>query len=184
MAARLGVVLLLAILAISLQPVWADQRDPRLDALFARVKATADEVEAARIDREIWAIWLKSGDDETDRILEQGTIAMASQAWPLALTAFDLVIERHPEFAEGWNKRATLYYLMERYPDSMRDVEKTLALEPRHYGALSGAGLIELQRRNPAEALAWFRKALAVNPHLAIRDLTDQLETQVKGKPI
>ena len=177
--------LLAALLCVAAEPALADQRDPRLVDLFARVKATTDEAEAARIDREIWSIWLESGDAEIDRILHQGTLAMATQAWPVALTAFNLIVERRPDFAEGWNKRATLYYLMDRLDESVLDVEKTLALEPRHYGALSGMGLIEMQRERFPEALEWFRKALAVNPHLdGIRMMAEQLELKVKGKPI
>ena len=163
----------------------ADQRDPRLDALFARVKVTTDEHEAARIDREIWSIWLQSGDAETDRILEQGTVAMATQVWSFAETAFNLVVQRLPNFAEGWNKRATLFYLMDRYDESIRDCERTLALEPRHYGALSGMGLIEVARDRLPEALEWFQRALAVNPHLeGVRAIAQELEAKIKGRPI
>ena len=170
---------------LSANPAPADQRDPRLAGLFARLSAGIDADEAARIDREIWSIWLESGNEEIDRLMQQGTIAMTTQAWPAALEAFDLIIERRPDFAEGWNKRATLYYLLDRYEESIRDVERTLALEPRHYGAISGMGLIEVERERLPEALDWFGKALAVNPHLAgIRALAEQLETRVKGKPI
>ena len=166
-------------------PTAADQRDPRLADLMAGLTATSDPAEAGRLDREIWSIWMVSGDPETDRMLEQGTMALSQQAWPVALSAFNLVIERRPDFAEGWNKRATLYYLMDRYDESARDVERTLALEPRHYGALSGMGLIELQRGRLPQAMEWFGKALAVNPHLdGIRSVHEQLELQLKGKPI
>jgi tetratricopeptide (TPR) repeat protein len=166
-------------------PLAADQRDPRLDSLFAQVQATRDAGEAARLDRMIWTIWLESGDGETDRLLAEGILAMSSREWPTALTALGRVIERRPDFAEGWNKRATLFYLLDRYDESARDVERTLTLEPRHYGALSGMGLIELQRQHPAEALEWFNKALAVNPNLeGIREMAEELEIKVKGKPI
>jgi tetratricopeptide (TPR) repeat protein len=166
-------------------PVVADQRDPRLDSLFAQVQTTRDAEEAARLDRRIWAIWLESGDGETDRLLAEGNLAMSSREWPTALTAFGRVIERRPDFAEGWNKRATLFYLLDRYDEAARDVERTLALEPRHYGARSGMGLIELRRRHPAEALEWFDKALVVNPNLErIREMADELEIKVRGKPI
>ena len=91
---------------------------------------------------------------------------MNHRAFEAALTSFNTVIEMRPDFAEGWNKRATLYYLVGEFERSIADVERTLALEPRHFGALSGLGLINMALERPVEALAAFEAALAVHPHM------------------
>ena len=91
---------------------------------------------------------------------------MNNRAFDAALVSFNTVIELKPEFAEGWNKRATLYYLMGKFSLSINDVERTLALEPRHFGALSGLGLIHMALEKPARAMNAFERALVVHPHM------------------
>ena len=92
--------------------------------------------------------------------------AMRAGQFGPALDSFNAIIDADPAFAEGWNKRATLYFYMGRYDESISDVEKTLALEPRHCGALSGMGLVHTELNDEATALEWFEHALEVNPHM------------------
>ncbi len=98
--------------------------------------------------------------------MAQGIEAMSRGNYEAALSAFSRVVEAEPDFAEGWNKRATVYYLMGDFGASVRDVERTLTLEPRHFGALSGLGLIYLVVGEDLPALKAFEAALEVNPYL------------------
>jgi len=102
-----------------------------------------------------------------------------------ALGAFDEIIRLAPGFAEGWNKRATIHYLLGNYDASAADIESTLALEPRHFGALSGLGLVRIAQGDEAKALEAFEAALAVHPHLPGADShIKELRQRVKGKRI
>ena len=148
------------------QVSMAAQDDPRLDELFAELKSVETVAGAAGIEAQIWYLWSLSNDAAMDRILAGGTAAMNRRQFEAALISFNTVIEMRPDFAEGWNKRATLYYLAGEYGRSIADVERTLALEPRHFGALSGLGLINMALERPAEALAAFEAALAVHPYM------------------
>ena len=112
----------------------AGQDDARLDTLFGRLKETPNILEAYALEQDIWGIWLESGDVDVDAEMEVGMRAMGAGDYAGALRAFDSVVESRPELAEGWNKRATLYYLMGEYDFSVRDIQRTLALEPRHFG--------------------------------------------------
>ena len=145
-------------------PALADQIDQRLPALFAQLKAGPEAAAAA--EPLIWEIWSETIDPESADLLAQGTAAMATRSWPTALERFDALVARSPNFAEAWNKRATLYYLMGDYPDSVADIQRTLALEPRHFGALSGLGLIFMTIGKPQPALESFEAALAIHPFL------------------
>ena len=147
-------------------PAPADQNDRRLDRLFAQLQSTGDQAEAVAIQESIWGLWFQSEDAAVTRWMRKGNIALNRGRLDEALAAFDQVVREAPEFAEGWNRRATLHYLMGSYAASVRDVERTLALEPRHFGALSGLGLINLRLGHNDQAIKAFREALKVNPHL------------------
>lgn len=144
----------------------ARQDDERLDELFARLKQTADPQEARLIEGLIWALWFETGNPETDRLLEHGNAAMGAGRYEQALKDFSEVIERDPDLAEGWNRRATLYYLMGNFDASVADIQQTLAREPRHFGALSGLGLVNAALERWDSAVRAFEEALKVNPHL------------------
>jgi tetratricopeptide (TPR) repeat protein len=144
---------------------WADQSDERLEELFDRLRATADPLEAQIIEVQIWRIWTDSGRDDINTLVEEGSRFMVQGLLKEAIAIFDRVVTTLPEFAEGWNKRATAYYLNGDYTASMIDIERTLALEPRHFGAISGMGLIFMARGDEANALRVFEEVLKVHPH-------------------
>jgi len=171
--------------ALLAPPAWARQDDPRLDPLFERLAATDDDNEAALIANQIWSIWIETGDPALDRVMARGVVAMRLRQLDAALESFDYIIETDADFAEGWNKRATVYFLMGRYEDSIRDVERVLALEPRHFGALSGMGLILSELGEDGQALDWFERALAINPHLqGIRERVRAIKAKLRGDDI
>ena len=141
--------------------------------------------EAAEVDQRIWLLWLHSEDKAVNRLMAQGVIAMQRGALDRALDRFDQIVERAPDFAEGWNKRATVLYMMGRHRESVADVQQVLNLEPRHYGALSGLGMILVAVGQEEDALEWLRRALELNPYLdGIRLLADELGERLKGKRI
>ena len=147
-------------------PAVADQNDGRLDGLFERLHAPPGAADAKAIEQQIWQIWLESDDATVNRLMRQGIAAMGLRQLGLALDRFDRMVEHAPAFAEGWNKRATVYYLMGDFEASVVDIERTLGLEPRHFGALSGLGLIYDAIDQPRAALRSFEAALRVHPHL------------------
>jgi len=178
--ALLSAVLVLGIMA----PAWADQTDRRLDGLFERLRVTSNRAEAEAAQQQIWQIWIESDDMLANRLMQEGIQAMVTRQHALALEYFDRLVERAPGFAEGWNKRATVYYLMENYEASVLDIERTLELEPRHFGALSGLGMIYDAIGEPAAALRSFEAAVAINPHLdGARQRIEALRRELAGSP-
>lgn len=145
-------------------PASADQTDPRLHGLFSELKASDSLGSALSIERQIWAIWSEVDGDSVNREMVAGARALQARDWSQAVAAFTKVVELAPQFAEGWNKRATAYYLADQLDASVRDIHTTLSLEPRHFGALSGMGLIFLQQGDFAGALMAFEQVLRVHP--------------------
>ena len=142
----------------------ADQRDPRLNDLFRSMSQTSQARASAEIEQKIWQIWLQHQNPEIEARLRQGMLAMAQNP-SRALRVFTALIEDEPDFAEAWNKRATLYYLLGDYSASAQDIERTLALEPRHFGALSGLGLVHLALDQYLEAQDAFEAVLEIQPY-------------------
>ena len=147
-------------------PTWADQNDPELDRLFSALLGADNLVQGSRITEEIWQRWRQVDDTVIGDLLASGIIAMNAHDLGLALDSFDQVIQKAPAFAEGWNKRATVYYLMGEYNHSVRDIRQTLLLEPRHFGAMAGFAWILLRQRDFEMAEHVLRRALSVNPFL------------------
>jgi tetratricopeptide (TPR) repeat protein len=175
-AARLSVscglrrALLGALLALGLATpgvASADQRDPRLGELFDQLREAPGPAQAERIARQIWEVWTQAGDTELDALMSRGSRAMERGDLGTALGIFSELVELAPGFAEAWNKRATAYYQIGDYEASMRDVSVVLELEPRHFAALSGMGLIYTELDADAPALRWFERALRVHPYLS-----------------
>ena len=157
----------------------ADQKDPRLTELFEGLAAATSGLEAAPIEQRIWQLWADADDDAVDRVMATGTHAMAVGDGAGALEAFNAAVARKPDFAEAWNKRATLYYLLRRYAESIADIEQTLELEPRHFGALSGLALIREAQNRPFEALEALERASQIHPQLPnLREWIDRLTAQ------
>lgn len=163
----------------------ADQRDPRLDGLFSRLKQTKDPAEAEKLENRIWDIWNESGDAEVDKMFLAGRMALNEGDFDVALEAFSQVIVAAPGFAEGWNKRATVYFLLGANPESLRDIGHALALEPRHFGAMAGLGYVEQNLDNDIAALKAAETALAINPHLSdMAELVAELRHKRRGNGI
>ena len=170
------IIAVLILLAYSLASP-ADQNDPALDGLFERLAVTTSDEEASNITHEIWQRWTANDDPNVSQLMQIGIRALNYSTYRKALQSFDRVIEMAPEFAEGWNKRATLYYHIKEYRRSIDDIKKTLRLEPRHFGAWSGLGLVSIAQENYSGALAAFKKALSINPHIPnIRRYVQKLE--------
>jgi tetratricopeptide (TPR) repeat protein len=180
--------LMAALLAFGLVPLGAaraGQDDPRLGPLFDKLQHSASPAEAEAAEQQIWQIWIEHKNPEIERLMRQGISAMDDDDEELALDDFNAVIQHDKNFAEGWNKRATVEFAMGDYDASIADIEHTLALEPRHFGALSGLGQIYLALNRKDLALKAFRAALDINPRLAgLREAIKQLEKDVKGDPI
>ncbi len=164
---RLGAWLATAVLACAPLPAAADQDAPELDTLFDRLEAVEDTERAEPITRKIWEHWRAIDDPEAAAALEQGIAALHAGRHGPAEAYFDQVIAAAPDFAEGWNKRATARYLGGKLADAAADIRRTLQLEPRHFGALSGLGLVYMQLERYRAAITAFERALAINPHLA-----------------
>lgn len=163
----------------------ATARVQRLDGLFAVLKTAKDQDEGDAIVGDIWKVWMQSGSADTDARMEQATRLMAHGLLQPALGALDEIIAAAPKWAEAWNKRATVLFLLGEYDRSLADVERVLALEPRHFGALAGVGMIHAQKGELREALAAYRRALAVNPFLKERlGLIPALEKQLGEQPL
>jgi tetratricopeptide (TPR) repeat protein len=145
-------------------PACADQTDARLPTMFEGLRAASSEADAAKIERSIWRIWAETGDPKLDLMLAGAADSMSKGDLRTALAGFNLLIAAKPDFAEGWNKRATLYYLAGDFPASISDIDRTLELEPRHFGALAGLGLINLALDRPEAALDAFERVLRIYP--------------------
>ena len=114
----------------------------------------------------LWLLWNRSGDPGIDRLMARGSEEMQAGRHTEAIATFSSIISRKPDFAEAWNKRATVYYLAGDFRRSLADCDEVLKRNPRHFGALSGAGLVNVQLQQYDQALAWFRRALEVNPNM------------------
>jgi len=156
--------LLAALASLSIDPASADQRDPSLPPLFDFLKTATKVDEASAVEDKIWEIWAATGDPNLDRLMVSSSDAMGSGDYPAALKEVDRIIAAKPDFAEGWNKRATLHYLMGDYKEALADIDRTLQLEPRHFGALAGLGLTNMKLGNDAAAADAFERLLVIDP--------------------
>jgi len=167
---------------LAVLPAAADQNDDRLDPLFERLAAAPNRAEAEAIEQAIWRVWLEPETAGVKILMRTGMQDMSSGKYESAERHFTAAIELEPEFAEAWNKRATVRYHMDDYAGSIEDISQTLALEERHFGALSGLGLIYDSINQKRAAIEAFRAALEINPHLeGIRDRMKVLVKEVEG---
>ena len=142
----------------------ADQRDPTLPTLFKFLKSATHSDQASLVEDKIWEIWSMTGDPKLDRLMATSSAAMERGDYPAAIKDIDEIVRAKPDFAEGWNKRATLYYLMGNYEQSLADIDYTLELEPRHIGALSGLGLVNIRMEREEAAADAFERVLRIDP--------------------
>jgi tetratricopeptide (TPR) repeat protein len=156
----------------------------KLDQLFDRLK-TAEAAEAGRIESEIWIEWSKSGSPALDLLLQRGRDAMAFGDVVQAIEHFTAIIDQDPSFAEAWNARATAFYQAGEFGPSVADIAKVLDLNPRHFGALSGLGMILEESGKPKRALDVYKAALKIHPHLeGVLQSVERLETQEQGQEL
>ncbi|MBD3764660.1 MAG: tetratricopeptide repeat protein [Rhodobacterales bacterium] len=158
---------------------------PALDDLFGQLAAAPDARAAARIERQIWDEWSKSGSAAMDLLLQRGREALGAGDTTQAIEHLTALTDHAPDFAEGWNARAAAYFQAGEYGPSVADIARTLALNPRHFGALAGLGAIYEQLDRPEQALRAYRAALAIHPWLqGVLDAVERLETETGGQTL
>jgi tetratricopeptide (TPR) repeat protein len=156
-----------------------------LDTLFGALKIAPDDASAKAIEDRIWAVWVSSGSDTCNLLMSRVKAATENKDYDLAIKLLDSVIALKPGYVEAWNRRATVYYLKQDYGHAIADVAEVLAREPRHFGALSGLGLMLQDIGDDKHALEAFRKALAIDPHLDnLPETVKTLSEKVEGRGI
>ncbi len=161
------------------------RRSELLDSLFERLARAENEQNAELLESAVWQIWLRSGSDTIDVLMQQTIKAMNDERLDAALAILDSIVELQPDYVEGWNKRATVLYIRQQYDASLRDINKVLELEPRHFGALSGLGLISKAQGKGKAALDAYRRAISIHPFLdGVSRLIRELEIEVEGQAL
>ncbi len=190
-AARAGLIAV-AWALVALAPAAAEQAEaPRkpagaqLDFLFGALKAAPDAESAKHVEARIAALWMRTPSDTAALLMGRARQAMEAGNSDVALKLFDAIVKLRPDYVEAWNKRATLYYLRNDYAHALSDIREVLMREPRHFGALAGLGMIMRDIGDDRKALAAFRQALTLHPHLDnIPDLVKSLSEKVEGRDI
>ena len=156
-----------------------------LDRLFAALKAAPDDESAKYIENRIWAIWLASSSDTANLLMGRAKTATDGNDFDLAIRLLNAIIDIRPDFTEAWNRRATVYYTKKDFGRALADIREVLAREPRHFGALSGLGIILQEMGDEKHALDAFRRALAIHPHLErVPELVKKLSEKIDGRDI
>ena len=145
--------------------VGADQTDDRLDELFSTLKTSQDAQELSETEMRIWSIWHESGQSDIDDMMKEAAELTGAGDLLTAETIYARVVEQAPTFSEGWNRRATVRYYMGDFEGSLADIEQTLKLEPRHFGAIWGLGMILGMQKDYERAILAFEKLLEINPN-------------------
>jgi tetratricopeptide (TPR) repeat protein len=161
------------------------ERSQSIDFLFGALKAAPDDQSAKAVEDRIWAVWTAAGNDTTGLLMSRAKKAIDDDDYDLALRLLDAIIEIKPDYTEAWNRRATVYFLKKDYGNSLADLSKVLTREPRHFGALSGLGLIMQEVGDDKRALDAYRKALDVYPRLkGVSEKVKTLTEKVEGRDI
>jgi len=156
-----------------------------LDFLFGALKAAPNEESAKAVEERIWAVWMISPSDTANLLMTRVRTAVEQKDLDLAIKLLDGIIAIKPDYVEAWNRRATLYYMQKDYGRAISDIREVLRREPRHFGALSGLGLILQDIGDDKQALEVYRRALNVYPRLQrIPDLVKELQQKVEGRDI
>jgi tetratricopeptide (TPR) repeat protein len=160
-------------------------RTQNLDRLFEALKVAPDDESAKYVESRIWAIWLASASDTANLLMGRVRTAIEAEDFELAIKLLNAIIDIKPDFIEAWNRRATVYYAKKEFGRALADIREVLAHEPRHFGALSGLGIILQELGDEKGALDVLRRALAIHPHLEhIPDLVKKLSDKVNGRDI
>jgi len=157
--------LLLASFFLFPASLLADQTDERLDGLFSTLLVSTDLTNLRATENKIWEIWFEHPNDNVEQLMQLGVTRMNYNRYADAMLIFSQLIENFPDYAEGWNRRATLHYILGNYEESIADIEQVLDLEPRHFGALSGLGLVYLQQEQLSKAKQAFENLIDVHPN-------------------
>ena len=168
-------------------PRSAHHGEPRynLETLFSALKIAPDESSAKAIEDRIWAIWIASGSDTCNLLMGRVKAATDAKDYDLAIKLLNAVIALKPDYAEAWNRRATIYYLKQDYGRAVADIAEVLKREPRHFGALSGLGMMLQDIGDDKHALEAYRKALEIDPRLDnLADTVKTLSEKVEGRAI
>jgi tetratricopeptide (TPR) repeat protein len=156
-----------------------------LDTLFEALKVAPDEDSAKAIENRIWAVMLVTKSDTANLLMSRVKTAVEAKDTDLAIKLLDGIVEIKPDYVEAWNRRATIHYMKKDYGHALSDIAQVLAREPRHFGALSGLGLILQDIGDDKNALEAYRRALAVHPRLQrIPDVVKTLTDKVEGRKI
>ena len=145
--------------------VPADQTDVRLETLFITLSSNSDKQVIRSTENQIWEIWFAHPNSDVERLMQIGVQRMNANRQTEALIIFSELVENFPDYAEAWNRRATLHYILGNYQESIDDIERVLSLEPRHFGALSGLGLVYLQLDQLRKAKEAFEDLMKVHPN-------------------
>ncbi|HEY5280419.1 MAG TPA: tetratricopeptide repeat protein [Pseudolabrys sp.] len=156
-----------------------------LDFLFGALKAAPDATIAKAVEERIWAVWAVSRSDTTNLLMQRAGSAIQQKDSDLAIKLLTAVIKIKPDYVEAWNRRATLYYEQKDFGSALADIREVLKREPRHFGALSGLGLILQDIGDDKQALEVYRRVLALYPRMEhIPDVVKRLEEKVEGRDI
>ena len=161
------------------------ERVGNLDFLFGALKVAPDETTAKAIEQRIWALWTASRSDTAVLLMTRVQKAIEDKDIDLAIKLLDAIVKIKPDYVEAWNRRATIYYMKKDYGRALADIREVLKREPRHFGALSGMGLILQDIGDDKQALEVYRRVLSVYPRMPrIPDLVKKLQEQVEGRDI
>ena len=160
-------------------------RTRNLDFLFGALKAAPDAESAKQVENRIWALWIASGSDTANLLMTRAKTAIDANDLDLAIELLDAIVKIKPDYVEAWNRRATIHYMRKEFGQSMEDIRQVLLREPRHFGAMSGLGMILQEFGDEKRALDVFRRALEINPYLPkIDELVKSLAEKVEGRAI
>jgi len=169
----------------TLPRVQHGDKTQNLDRLFEALKVAPDDESAKYVENRIWAIWLASSSDTANLLMERAKAAVDGKDYDLAIKLLDAIIDIKPDFVEAWNRRATVFYTRKDFGSALADLHEVLAREPRHFGALSGLGIILQEIGDEKHALEAYRRALAIHPKLErIPELAKKLAEKVDGREI
>jgi tetratricopeptide (TPR) repeat protein len=168
-----------------LPPVAHGDPMSNLDTLFAALKIAPNEEAAKAIESRIWAVWMISGSDTCNLLMARAKAVVETKDYDLAIKLLTAIVEINPNYVEAWNERAVVYYLKDDYAHAIADLGEVLAREPRHFGALSGLGLMLQEIGDDKDALNAYRDALKIDPHLEhVPDVVRELSEKVEGRNI